>query len=125
MHDHFGVAIGLKYRAFVLQLAAPLRAVAGDDSSRFLTAMLQRVQAEVGQLRRLFMAEDAEHTTFVVKMVVGVCELLRHFRLTALDQLALSMRSKEWAQVSYNLATDVSITALPSYSMRKASLPMT
>jgi hypothetical protein len=26
-------------------------------------------------------AEDAEHTTFVVKMVVGVSELLRHSHL--------------------------------------------
>jgi hypothetical protein len=54
-------------------------AIAGDDPSRLLPAMLQRVQAEVGQLRRLFMAEYAEDTTFVMKTVVGVCELWRHF----------------------------------------------
>src|SRR5882757_6729970 len=194
MHDHFRVAIGLKYRAFVLQFAAPvrgvgeiavvperhfalvavdhdrlrvqqslvtcggiarvadseisgqvgqhrrgkdffhfahramqmqLRAIAGDDSSRFLATMLQRVQAKIGQLRRLFMSEHAEHTTFVMKMVVGVSELLHHLHLTARDQLTLRVRSREWAQSSYSLATDVSITALPLYSMRKASLPMT
>src|SRR6266850_3800882 len=194
MNDHFGVAIGLKYRAFVLQLAPPLRsvgeiavvperhfplvavdhdglrvqqrlvarggiacvtdgeiagqvgqhrrgkdffhfahrpvqmqlrAIAGDDSSRFLAAMLQCVQAKIGQLRGLFMSEHAEYTTFVVKMVVGVSELLHHLHLTARDQLTLSVRSSEWAQTSYSLATDVSITALPLYSMRKVSPRMT
>src|SRR6266403_495732 len=194
MHDHFRVAIGLKYRAFVLQFAAPvrgvgeiavvpkrhfalvavdhdrlrvqqslvtcggiarvadseiagqirehwrgkdffhfthramqmqLRAIAGDDSSRFLAAMLQRVQAKIGQLGSLFMSEHAEYTTFVVKMVVGVSELLHHLHLIPRDQLTLRVRSSEWAQTSYSLATDVSITALSLYSMRKASLPMT
>src|SRR6266850_1179963 len=194
MNDHFGVAIGLKYRAFVLQLAPPLRSVgeiavvperhfplvavdhdglrvqqrlvarggiacvtdgeiagqvgqhrrgkdffhfahrpmqvqfgsiAGNDSSRFLAAMLQCVQAKIGQLRGLFMSEHAEYTTFVVKMVVGVSELLHHLHLIPRDQLTLRVRSSEWAQTSYSLATDVSITALSLYSMRKASLPMT
>src|SRR5260370_25308350 len=54
-------------------------AIAGDDSSRFLAAMLQRVQAKVGQLRRLVMADYAEHTTFFVKTVVCVSELCRPF----------------------------------------------
>src|SRR6267142_1173599 len=87
--------------------------------------MLQRVQAKIGQLRGLFMSEPAEYTTFVVKMVVGVSELLHHLHLIPRDQLTLRVRSREWAQTSYSLATDVSITALPLYSMRKASLPMT
>src|SRR6266436_850719 len=73
----------------------------------------------------LFMSEHAEYTTFVVKMVVGVSELLHRLHLTARDQLTLSVRSNEWAQTSYSLATDVSITALSLYSMRKPSLPMT
>ncbi len=63
------------HRTVEVQFAA----IAGDDSSRFLAAMLQRVQAKVGQLRRLFMAEYAEHTTFVVKTVVCVSEFWRHF----------------------------------------------
>jgi hypothetical protein len=34
--------------------------------------MLQRVETEIRQLRRFFVPEDAEHTTFVVKTVIGV-----------------------------------------------------
>src|SRR5882757_9953852 len=109
------------HRAMQMQLAA----IAGDDSSRFLAAMLQRIQAKIGQLRGLFMSEHAEYPTFVVKMVVGVSELLHHLHLIPRDQLTLRVRSSEWAQTSYSLATDVSITAFSLYSMRKASLPMT
>jgi hypothetical protein len=69
------------------------RAVARNDSSRFLPAMLQRIQAQIRQLRGLFMPKHAEHTTFVVKTVVGVSELLGHFYLTATDQLTLSAHS--------------------------------
>jgi hypothetical protein len=43
--------------------------------------MLQSVQAQISQLRRFLMPKHAEHTTFVVKTVVSVSELLRHFRL--------------------------------------------
>ena len=46
-----------------------LLAVIGDDAGRFLAAMLQRVQPERGQRRRVGMAEDAEDAAFVVKMV--------------------------------------------------------
>ena len=53
-------------------------AVAGDDSGGFLATMLERVEAEIRELRGFFVAEDAEHTTFVVKVVVSESELLRH-----------------------------------------------
>jgi hypothetical protein len=53
-------------------------AIAGDDSSRFLAAMLQCVEAEIRELRGFFVAEDTEHTTFVVEVIVSESELLRH-----------------------------------------------
>jgi hypothetical protein len=55
-----------------------IAAIAGDDSSRFLAAMLQSVKSEIRQLRSFFVAEDPEHATFVVEMVVSESELLRH-----------------------------------------------
>jgi len=55
------------------------RAVARDDAGGFLAAMLQSVEAEVGEIRGFGMAEDAEHATVVVEMiVVGIVENL-HF----------------------------------------------
>jgi hypothetical protein len=53
-----------------------LRAVEGDDTGRFLAAMLQRVQAECRQRRRIVMAEHAKNTAFLVEFVV---EGRRHF----------------------------------------------
>ena len=44
-------------------------AVGGDDAGRFLSAMLERVQAEVGELLRLGMGVDGDHATFVAKFV--------------------------------------------------------
>ena len=43
-----------------------LLAVGGGDARRFLAAMLQRVQAEVGELGGLGMAVDGHHATFFV-----------------------------------------------------------
>src|SRR6266446_7525863 len=72
--------------------------------------MLQRVEAEIRQVRRLRVAENAEDTTLVVEMIVGEGELLRHF--------AVSVRSSEWAQASRSDSTELSITARPLCSMR-------
>ena len=47
-----------------------VRAVGRGDARRFLAAMLQRVEAEIGQLRRFGMAEDAEHAAVIVEMIV-------------------------------------------------------
>ena len=40
------------------------------DACRLLPAVLQSVDAQVGDVRRLRVAEDAEHATFVVELVV-------------------------------------------------------
>src|ERR1700675_3050059 len=53
-------------------------AIAGDDSGGFLPAMLQRVEAEIRQLRGFFVSEDAEDTTLVVEVIVSESEFLRH-----------------------------------------------
>ena len=45
--------------ALLLPLMEPL-AVGGDDAGRFLPAVLQRVQAEVGDVGRLGVAVDAD-----------------------------------------------------------------
>ena len=51
-------------------MGVELLAVIGDDAGRLLAAMLQRVQAERGQRRRVGMAVDAEDAAFFVEMVV-------------------------------------------------------
>ena len=47
-------------------------AVGRGNAGAFLSAMLQRVEAQVGQLRRLRVSVDAEDTAFVA-------ELIEHF----------------------------------------------
>jgi hypothetical protein len=47
-----------------------LRAVARDDAGGFLAAMLERVEAEIGEVRCLRMTEYAEDATVVVEVVV-------------------------------------------------------
>lgn len=54
--------------AFDMELAA----VIGNDAGRFLAAMLQRMQAQCNDGRSVLPAENAEHTAFVVEMVVGL-----------------------------------------------------
>src|SRR5579884_790199 len=49
-------------------MRAELLAVIGDDAGRLLAAMLQRVQAERDQRRRLGVAVDAEHPAFFVEL---------------------------------------------------------
>ena len=55
-----------------MALDVELRAVVGDDAGRFLAAMLQRMQAERDDRRRVLPAENAEHAAFVVEMIVGL-----------------------------------------------------
>ena len=45
--------------------------VARNNAGGFLAAMLKRVKPEIGEIGGFGMAEDAEHTTLVVKMIVG------------------------------------------------------
>jgi hypothetical protein len=53
-------------------MRAELLAVIGDDAGRFLAAVLQGVQPERGQRRRVGMAVNPEHAAFLVEMVVSV-----------------------------------------------------
>src|SRR5882762_5679693 len=94
-----------------------LFAVARDDAGGFLAAMLQRVEAEVGEVGGFRMAKDTEDTTLVVKMIVGEGEFLTHF--------AASVLSSEWPQASRRISMGLSITMRPLCSMRKASLWVT
>ena len=50
-------------------MGAELFAIIGDDSGRLLATMLQRVQAEGGQRRRVGVAIDPEDAAFVVEVV--------------------------------------------------------
>src|SRR6185436_5224241 len=43
--------------------------VGGDDAGAFLAAVLQRVQAEVGEVGRFGVAEDAEDAAFVLELI--------------------------------------------------------
>ena len=54
-----------------------LLAVEGDDAAGFLAAMLERMQAERGQGRRVGVAQDAEDTAFLVEAVVVDIEVVR------------------------------------------------
>ena len=51
-------------------VAADFAAVAGGDAGALLAAMLQSVQAEIGQVGGFRMAVDSEHTTLLVQFVV-------------------------------------------------------
>ena len=43
--------------------------VVGDDAGALLPPMLERVQAEIRQIRRFFVAVDADDSTFLMKLV--------------------------------------------------------
>ena len=49
--------------------AGGARVVGGDDAGRLLAAVLERVQAEVGEVGRLVVPEDAEDAALVVELV--------------------------------------------------------
>ena len=64
----FGKNVGDQSHGFV---DVERHAIGGDDACRFLAAMLQRMQAEVGERLRLRMRVDRYHTALVVKFVVS------------------------------------------------------
>ena len=76
LREHAGLKNFFHFAHGAMQMQ--IDSVAGDNAGGFLPAMLQSIKSQVGQLRGFFVAEDPEHATFVVKVVVGVCELLRH-----------------------------------------------
>ena len=45
-------------------------AIGGDDAGGFLAAMLQGIEAEIGELGGFGMAEDAADTTVIVEVIV-------------------------------------------------------
>src|SRR5208283_282580 len=92
-------------------------AQAGHNPRRFLAAMLQRVQPQIRQVRRFRVAKHAEHTTFVMKMIVREGELLFHW--------TFNIFWSEFDQVSLNPSTAPVTTGCPLYSMRKALSPVT
>jgi len=47
-------------------------AIAGDDAGGLLAAMLEGVEAEIGEIGSFGMAENAKDTTLVVEMIVEV-----------------------------------------------------
>ena len=53
-----------------IPLGMELAAVERDDAAGFLAPVLERVEAENGQGRRIWMAEDAEDAAFLAKPVV-------------------------------------------------------
>src|SRR5579872_2887547 len=99
---------------FEMQIAA----VARNDACRFLPAMLQRVEAEVGHLRGLRVAEDAAHAAVVVKPVVLNFDQATHsaFRRS----LAPRSRSRAPLQASARVGRSALTTACPFSSMRNS-----
>src|SRR5258705_222338 len=187
VHDHFGVAGGLKDRAAMLERAAPFRRarqvavmpqselalvaidddglrvhqrgvaggrvarvaerrvagkprehlglknirhqphgffqmqfapVARNDSRRFLAAMLQRVEAEIRELRGFGMAEDSTHATVIVETVVFDLNYRAHSAFR--KSLPRRMRSSAPAQASVREGTSALTAARPFSSMRNS-----
>ena len=68
-------------------LGMEVAAVVGDDAGRLLAAMLQGVQAERGQRRRVLVAEHAEDAAFLAQaVVVGAEAGARHRRVTRIER---------------------------------------
>ena len=66
--DHLAAGEGVADEAEAA-LGMEALAVEGDDAGGFLAAMLERVQAERGDRRRVGMAEDAEDAAFLAQAV--------------------------------------------------------
>ena len=66
--DHIGLVEVVADQAQAA-LRMEMRAVEGDDAGRLLAAMLQRVQAERGQSRRIVVAEHPEHAALLAEGV--------------------------------------------------------
>src|SRR5215472_567592 len=94
-----------------------IKAVTRYDARGFLSAMLQGVETEVGELGGFRMTEDTEDATVVVEVVVDMAQPTHH--------RFCSVRSSEFAQMSRSALTVESITACPLYWMRKAAPEMT
>jgi hypothetical protein len=80
-------------------MQAQVPAVARGDSSRFLAAMLQSVQAEIGQLGRFRMAEHAEHSTVIVEVIVVDLDECGHRLLSAAPNRARTSGTSNQANI--------------------------
>ena len=65
-------------------LGVEAHAVEGDDARRFLPAVLQRVEPERGDRRRIGVAENAEDAAFLVETILVGIENLRPWRPVAI-----------------------------------------
>ncbi len=82
-----------------------LGAVGGGDARRFLSAMLQRVEAEIRELRRLGMPENAEHAAVIVEMIVVDLDQSVHATCSLCRYSVRTVGSK--SQVAIDAATRV------------------
>ena len=68
----YGITISTKPRTMPKAkptLGVEMLAVVGDDAGRLLAAMLQSVQAQRRQRRRILVAEDAEYAAFLAQAI--------------------------------------------------------
>src|SRR6185437_10302990 len=93
---------------------AELHPIASSDSGGFLAAMLKRIESEIGQFRRFFRAEDAEHATLFVKMVVRKIVIRAHSFFSDVSRLP--------SQIWKSLPTAERITGWPFNWMQNSPL---
>src|SRR5688572_20780339 len=109
---------------------ADLYAVGGGDAGAFLTAMLQRVETEVREIRGLRMAEDPEHSTLFPELIhhqrAPSGPRLRRtlsVRLHAIARARSKWRSTPVDHICSESARDSSSTPRPSMATRIRSPP--
>ena len=90
-------------------------AVGGDDARRLLPAMLQGIEAEVGEFGGFGMAEDSADTTVIVKMIVVYANHL----FCPEPRRPRTVRSIAPAQASARRDTSALTWSLPFHWMRK------
>src|SRR5262249_51248133 len=95
-------------------VAVQFHTVAGRDAGGFLAAMLQRVEAQVGQLAGFRMAKYANDSAVIMQLVVA-----RMHRGVQIRYRTASARSRDSAQPSCRETTGDATTSLPLYRMRK------
>ena len=87
-----------------------LLAVGGGDAGALLPAVLQRVEAEVGEVRRLGVAEDAEDAALVLELVEHVVSSAavdrRFLRMPAAAKCRSSARRPDRFSASRTVAID-------------------
>jgi hypothetical protein len=71
--------------AFDRMKLIPIRS---DNPGALLPAMLQGVQAKIGELRRLCVAVHSDHATFVVEMIVELEQRVHLFRAGQAESLS-------------------------------------